>query len=100
MFKPTVHRCQISEGDESFEFFVREPSGREILQQAAKQRKDASAVDNAKELFARYVVHEDGSAISEQEVDALLDMRLSAMHKVSEAVQDKIGLRELTEKKL
>jgi len=99
MFKPKVHPCEIEEGDEKFTFYVREPSGREILQAAAKQRKDASAVDNAKELFSRYVVHQDGSAISEAEVDDLLDMRLSAMHKVSELVQQKIGLKELTEKK-
>lgn len=99
MFKPTVHPCELSEGDETFTFYVREPSGREILQSAAKQRKDASAVDNAKELFARYVVHKDGSPISESEVDELLDMRLSAMHKISEKVQEKIGLKELAEKK-
>ena len=99
MFKPIVHPCEIAEGEEKFTFYVREPSGREILQSAAKQKKDASAIDNAKELFARYVVHQDGSAISESEVDQLLDMRLSAMHKVSELVQEKIGLKELAEKK-
>lgn len=99
MFKPTVHKCEVSEGDETFTFYVREPSGREILQAAAKQKKDATAIDNAKDLFARYIVNEDGTAIAAPEVDALLDMRLTAMHKISEAVQEKIGLKELTEKK-
>lgn len=98
-FKPVVHKCEVAEGDEVFTFFVREPSGREILQQAGKAKKDASAIDNAKELFSRYVVHEDGKEISAAEVDELLDMRLTAMHKVSETVQEKIGLKALTEKK-
>lgn len=99
MFKPVIHECQVVEGDEAFTFYVREPSGREILTAAAKQRKDASAIENAKELFSKYVVNKDGTPITDAEVDALLDMRLTAMHKVSDMVQDKIGLKELTEKK-
>ena len=99
MFKPRVQFCELIEGDETFVFYVREPSGREILQAAAKQRKDASAIDNARELFSKYVVHEDGSPISNDEVEQMLDMRLTAMHKASNIVQDKIGLKELTVEK-
>jgi hypothetical protein len=99
MFKPVVLKCELVEGDETLTFYVREPSGREILLQAGKQKKDNPAIENARELFARFVVHEDGSAYSAEEVDGLLDMKLVAMHKMTSIVQDKIGLRELAEKK-
>ncbi len=97
-FKPVIHTCEVTDGDETLKFYVREPSGREILIQAAAAKKEKPALENAKELFHRYVVHEDGTKLSDTEVDELLDMRLTAMHKVSEAVQEKIGLKALTEK--
>lgn len=99
MFKTRIHECQVADGDEAFTFYVREPSGREMLELAAKQKKDAPALDNARDLFARYVVNKDGSPISAEEVNGILDMRLTAMQKVSQLVQDKIGLTELAAKK-
>ena len=98
MFKPLIHECSIEQGDEIMAFWVREPSGREILLAANATKKDKPAIENAKELFAKYVVHENGSALSKEEVDELLDMRLSAMHSMSEIVQEKIGLKKVLEK--
>lgn len=101
MFKPVIHECEVNEGDEQFKFWVREPSGREILIAAdrAKKNPDRAALDNAKELFSKYVVHEDGTALAAQEVEDMLDMRLSAMNKVSEQVQEKIGIKKIAEAK-
>lgn len=100
MLKPKKHECQVAEGDEVFTFYVREPSGREMLELAAKQKNekekgaiDKPAIDNARELFSRYIVNHDGTAISKEEVESILDMRLSAMQKVSEIVQEKIGIK-------
>lgn len=97
-FKPLVHACTIQIDDETMDFWVREPSGREILTVAAKKGKETSPLDNARELFEKYVVHEDGSAISKEEAEGYLDMRLSAMHEMSLTVQDKIGLKKVLEK--
>jgi hypothetical protein len=97
--KPVTHKCQYpespAEGEEPYTFYVREPSGLEVLRQAKTAKKDASAEDNAKELFTRYVVNEDGTAISKEGVEEILSFRLSAMHGISKIVQDKIGLTEL-----
>lgn len=97
-FKPVVHTCEIEDGDETMTFYVREPSGREILLAASAQKKDRPAVENASELFQKYVVNEDGSAISKDQVNEYLDMRLTAMHKMSTMVQEKIGLTAVTAK--
>lgn len=99
-FKPVVHKCEVSDGDESVPMFVREPSGREILTLAAQAKKgqDKTALENARELFSRYVVHEDGSKLDDGEVEDMLNWRLTAMHRASELVQEKIGLKALTEK--
>lgn len=96
-FKPQIHEVQLEIGDEKETYFIREPSGREILNQAGKKNKDKDPIDNARDLFDRYVVHEDGSKFSKEEVDELLDMSLVAMHKLSQLVQDKIGLKTVTE---
>lgn len=98
MFKPVIHECNLQEGDESYTFYVREPSGREILLAASAQKKDRPAIENARDLFAKYVVQEDGAALTKDQVDELLDMRLTAMHKMSQIVQEKIGLKQVTEK--
>lgn len=99
-FKPIVHACEIVEGDERLDFWVREPSGREILTAATKTKggKEKSAIENARELFENYVVHEDGTKITEAEADEYIDMRLSAMHAMSNIVQEKIGLKKILEK--
>lgn len=98
MFKPIIHECTLEEGDETQTFYVREPSGREILIAAGASKKEKPAIDNARDLFAKYVVHQDGTAYTNDEVNDLLDMRLTAMHKLSQLVQEKIGLKTVTEK--
>lgn len=99
MFKPVIHECVVTEGEETFKFWVREPSGREILIAADKAKKnpDRPALDNARELFGKYVVHEDGTALEVKEIEDMLDMRLSAMNKVSTLVQEKIGITKVGE---
>lgn len=97
-FKPRIHEVQLEIDGDTETYFIREPSGREILQ-AAGNKKEKPPIENAKELFSKYVVHEDGSAYEKEEVDGLLDMSLTAMHKLSLLVQDKIGLRTVTEGK-
>lgn len=99
MFKPKIKPVEVEDGGETVSFFVREPSGREILEQAGKQKKDATATENARELFSRFVVHEDGTPVTSAEVDEMLDARLTAMHKMSNKVQEVIGLAEITAKK-
>lgn len=100
MFKPLIHECEVTEGEETFTFYVKEPSGREILIAAEKAKKnpDRAALENARDLFGKYVVHKDGEALTTQEVEDMLDMRLSAMNKISELVQEKIGLKKAIEK--
>lgn len=98
-FKPVIHEAELEDGDEKETFFIREPSGREILTQAGGKTKEKPPVENARDLFAKYVVHEDGTPYNKNEVDELLEMRLTAMHKLSQLVQEKIGLKQVTEGK-
>lgn len=102
MFKPVVHECEVTDGEETYKFFVREPSGREILMAAekAKRNKERPSIENARELFAKYIVTDDGgqTPISPDDVNAILDMRLEQMQQVSELVQDRIGLKKALEK--
>lgn len=100
MFKPQIHECEVSEGDETFKFYVKEPSGREILIAAEKAKKnpDRSALENARDLYGKYVVKEDGSPIEPKDVEDMLDMRLSVMNKISDLVTEKIGLKKVLEK--
>lgn len=99
-FKPIIHECEIFNGDETFKFWVREPSGREVLVSAdkAKRNLERPSIENARELFAKYIVKENGDPIGTQDVEDILDMRLSAMQEVSTLVQEKIGLTKLTAK--
>jgi hypothetical protein len=98
-FKPTVKKCSIEDEGESADFYVRQPSGREMLQLAQQFKKDRSAEENAKDLFSRFVVNEDGSAITREEVAAMMEWRFTAMQKASAEVQEKIGLTGANEKK-
>lgn len=97
-FKPQIHEVELVDGEDNEKFYIREPSGREILT-AAGSKKERPPIENAKDLFQKYVVHQDGKAYSKEEVDELLEMRLTAMHKLSLLVQEKIGLKQVTEGK-
>lgn len=104
-FKPKVHECTVEDAGEEFTFYVQEPSGRQILKAAEESKKnpDKPAIENARGLFADYVVTPDEQAgayrkLTPDEVDEFLDMRLTAMNKVSELVQEKIGLKAMAAK--
>lgn len=96
MFKPIIHECAVTEGDDTFTFYVREPSGREMLHLVDKIKKnqDKSSEENARETLSRYHVTEKGEAVTAEYVDSIIDMRLSAMQKILEATQEKIGVRK------
>lgn len=100
LLKPRIHACTIEDDGESFSFFVKEPSGRQILLagEKAKTEKPKQSIDNARQLLEDFVVHEDGTKLDKEEVEGILDMRLSAMEKVADAVRDKIGLKRAQER--
>lgn len=58
--------------------------------------KMRESADNARELFANYLVkgENDTTPIDKEAVDAILDMRLSAMQKISFRIQEVIGIRK------
>lgn len=91
-FKPVVCKVDVEDEDEVVAVHVRQPSGREMLDMASKFKKDQSALETARDIFRQFVVHEDGSAISKEEVSDMLEWRFSAMQKASLAVQKRIGL--------
>jgi hypothetical protein len=98
-FKAKVHECSIEDDGETFTFYVREPSGREILEQAQKanarkaaKQPDPSPVENAQESFKRFVVHQDGTPLKDGEVEEMLDFRFSAMQRITDEVLEKTGL--------
>lgn len=91
-FHPVVVSVDVKDEDETVTLFVRQPTGREMLEMAAKVKKDTPALDTAREIFSKFVVHEDGSAISKEEVADMLAWRFSAMNEASRLVQEKIGI--------
>lgn len=95
-FRPTVHACEVPFGDDKFEFYVREPSGREILEAAAADRAKKPALEHARELFAEFVVlDKDGAKLTPQDADDMLDMPFPLVMAVSDMVQEKIGIKKV-----
>jgi len=100
-FKPKIHEVKVEDAGEVFQFFVKEPSGREVLREADKLKKnpDRAGIENARSLFSNYMVKDEaGTPLSEQEVEEVLDMRLTAMNKVTEVITETIGLKRALEK--
>lgn len=94
MFKPTIHACEYTEAGETFTFHVREASGREILAYDAQRAEKLSKTEQMRELFSSYMVNEDGSKYTKEQVDEVIDMRLRAMTKVGDIVARMAGLKE------
>jgi F420-dependent methylenetetrahydromethanopterin dehydrogenase len=101
MFKPQIRKCFVADDGEELVFWVREPSGREILRDAdqLKHKKDRPALEGARETLSRYLVKEDGTALSKEEVDEMLDMRFAVVQQIVNQVQEKIGLKQLVDAK-
>lgn len=99
MFKPRIHECTVEDDGESATFYVREVGGREGLNKAEafKARKEKNneptGLENVHALLG-YVVHKDGTALSKDEIDGMLDMRISALNKVSAKIMEKaLGIK-------
>jgi hypothetical protein len=90
-FKPIIHPTTIEDGGEQFTFHVREASGREVL--SYKRKKDAENIDNTREMFAAFVVTSEGAKIPKEEVEEMLDWRLTAMMKAADEVARLSGLQ-------
>lgn len=102
MFKPKIHLCEYTEDGETFEFNVREASGLEVLrydsEKLEKFKKTERNVEATRELFAKYVVNADGTPISPELVQEMLESNVGAMQAMAEIVADKARLRSAANK--
>lgn len=93
MFKPKIQSVEIEDEGEKLTMYVRQAAASEILDgESEAQKKGKTNKDRIKDIFATYVVNQDGSPISSEMVDQFMDARVSAFKKMSDAVVDKIGL--------
>jgi hypothetical protein len=104
---PEVFECSYeAKKGKSVVFHVREPSGREIMEIARKARNkkgngedtDSDMIENCRESFSRFIVNEDGSAITKEQVEGLIDMGFVHMRAINEIVNDKIGIADKEKK--
>lgn len=98
-FKPVVKKRTVEDEGEKIDIFIRQPSGREMLNISQTFKKENPPEENAKELFSKFVVNEDGSKLSAEQVSEMMDWRFSAMNQASDIVQDEIGLTKLVKAK-
>lgn len=93
-FAPKVHKVEINDQDETETFFVREATMGEVIDgfdRDKRKNEEKTASDNVGALH-KYLVHEDGSALSADELKALRGIRLTAGNKLNEAITVKSGI--------
>jgi hypothetical protein len=99
-FNPKVQTFQIEDDGDVETFHVRKPRALEMIKRGDEMKdKTPSNEASSRDLISKYVVHEDGSAISAEEVEALLVMRISAFSKLSEKLVEIISGGKRDEKK-
>ena len=90
MFRPKVKAVEIEDDGEKFTFYVRQQTVLESSKQAdalAKRKKagdEPTNVEMTSEMAKNFVVHEDGTSISDEEVSGLMSMSPSAFKKMSD----------------
>lgn len=91
-FKPRIHEHRITSEGEDRTFYIREASGREVLKSMGGKR-EKSPEENQRETFGFVVKDKDGTPLTKEEVDALLDLRFRVMLNLQKAVLRKSGIR-------
>jgi hypothetical protein len=112
-FAPRVLPCEVKGDEGILVFFVREVGGEEMFEKAklekakAKKKKDSGAAEdddafkeNARQLFKDYVVHEDGTPISDAEIASAMKMRFRMLMDATTEINRRLGVVPDPEKKV
>lgn len=99
MFKPKIQPITIEDEGETLTLYVRQAAASEILDaETEAQKKGKTNKDRIRDIFSTYVVSEDGKPITPELVSEIMEARVSAFKKLSDAVVEKIGLNAVVAK--
>lgn len=101
MFKPKIKELVLTDGEETQTFYIRGASLKEQLEAAdlgvnAKE----SRIEATKRMLTRFLVNADGSAVSKEFVDEVMDMDALMSDQLSEAILARVVPKKDDEKKV
>lgn len=83
-FAPKTKPFTIEEEGETETYYVSQRAVLDGIRENDKSKgKDKTGEQSNREMIAKYLVHEDGSAVTPEEVENILQMRPSAFQKFS-----------------
>lgn len=99
MFKPKIQKREYTDAEagETFEFYVRRASLREVVKYDKTKIKDLDGEGNLREMFSSYVVNADGTPIPAAKVEEMIDFEIVAGTAISRMVAEAAGLTAAAE---
>jgi hypothetical protein len=94
IFTQKVRPIEIEDEGEVHTFYVRKMTGGEMIRRSDEQKKrDPTNEQTNRELIQRCIVNEDGSKITDEDVEGILAMESSAFHKLVTAIVTAMGVK-------
>ena len=82
-----IHAVEVEVDGEKQTFYYRKPSGRLMLRQSDKLKaNELSNERSSEEMFAECVVNEDGSSITQDRVNEILDMDFDVLQQLNAVI--------------
>jgi hypothetical protein len=100
MFKPKKYEFTITEDDESVTFCMQRRSLDETLEfsEQAGKNKEKDARQMQRKLFSAFLVQPDGTPLSKETIEEMMQGDSVVMSRVSDFIMEKLNLKKAEEK--